>query len=135
MVKQKSPYTRARKVFGLLFVLSTFFLLLFVLYTPLLPVTVHPTPEEPFPTPIPTEKLFPTPALSEPFGNFIVISMITSIISLFGVISSTILGWRREKRETKLAELEGKRQEIEIEKMRFELDKMKTTEEERRIKK
>ncbi len=68
--------------------------------------------------------------LSDAPDDVIQLSMLTSAISLLGFISTTILEWRREKREVKLGGLEEKRQEIEIEKIRFELDKMKTTGEE-----
>lgn len=49
------------------------------------------------------------------------ISLITSVASLLGVISTTYLGWRKEAREAQSAERERQRHELEMERLRREL--------------
>ncbi len=120
MTIQKSPYTRIRKIFKVILVLSSYFFLFFLI----LLLQVLPPPNA-----------FSLPNPYYDSVNILVISTaVTSIVSLLGFISTTILEWRREKREDKSAELERQRQQIELEKMRIELDKMKATEEKPRRK-
>jgi hypothetical protein len=52
-------------------------------------------------------------------------SMITSITSLIGFITTTIITWRKEKRESSLADVERRKLEIELEKNRLELEELK----------
>jgi hypothetical protein len=59
-------------------------------------------------------------------------STLTSVVSLIGLATMTVLVWRKERRETKAANIEGKRQEIELVKARLELEKMRG-EEHRRV--
>jgi len=49
---------------------------------------------------------------------------LTSFISFLGFVSTTILGWRKESREAKVAELERSEIEIRLEKERLELEKL-----------
>lgn len=50
------------------------------------------------------------------------ISLITSLTTLLGVISTTYLGWRKEAREAEAAERERQRHELEIERLRRDLE-------------
>jgi hypothetical protein len=50
-----------------------------------------------------------------------VVSLLTSVTSLIGFFSTTVLAWRKEKRETISAELEIKKKELELEKLKIEL--------------
>ncbi len=50
-----------------------------------------------------------------------VVSLLTSLTSLVGFFSTTVLAWRKEKRETVTAELEIKKKELELEKLKIEL--------------
>ena len=52
-----------------------------------------------------------------------IISFLTSVTSFIGFFSTTILTWRKDKREEKAAELAIKKQELELEKLRLELMK------------
>lgn len=52
-----------------------------------------------------------------------VVSLLTSITSLVGFFSTTVLAWRKEKREAVTAKLEIKKKELELEKLRVELAK------------
>ena len=52
-----------------------------------------------------------------------VVSLLTSLTSLVGFFSTTVLAWRKEKRETVSAELELKKKELEVEKLKIELAK------------
>lgn len=54
------------------------------------------------------------------------VSLLTSITSLFGFLSTTLLAWRKEKRETISSELEIKKKEIELEKLKLELERSKS---------
>ncbi len=52
-----------------------------------------------------------------------VISLLTSLTSLVGFLSTTVLAWRKEKRETLAAEIELQKKELELEKLRMEIQK------------
>jgi len=49
------------------------------------------------------------------------VSLLTSITSLIGFISTTVLAWRKERREARSADLDIKRKELEIQKLQQEL--------------
>ncbi len=53
------------------------------------------------------------------------VSLLTSITSLIGFLSTTVLAWRKDKRESASAELEIKKKELELEKLKIELSKTK----------
>jgi hypothetical protein len=53
-----------------------------------------------------------------------VVSLFTSVSSLLGFISTTILAWRKEKRETKTFDTDNERRKLELEKLKFELAKV-----------
>ncbi len=52
-------------------------------------------------------------------------SIITSVTSLVGFVTTTVITWRKEKREASLADIERKKLETELEKSRFELERLK----------
>jgi hypothetical protein len=59
-------------------------------------------------------------------GNFAVVSSLaTSLVSLIGFVSATLITWRKEKRESDLAEMERKKLELELEKSRLEIEELK----------
>lgn len=51
-----------------------------------------------------------------------VLSLLASLATLIGFVSTTILAWRRESREVEKAQLDLVQQAYEIEKLRRELD-------------
>ncbi len=51
-----------------------------------------------------------------------VLSLLASLATLIGFVSTTILAWRRESREVEKAKLDLVQQAYEIEKLRRELD-------------
>src|SRR4030095_11277252 len=53
-----------------------------------------------------------------------VASVITSASALIGFILTTILAWRKEKRELRSFDLDNAKKELEIAKLRAELDKV-----------
>ena len=75
------------------------------------PVEVGPYPESP--TPKPSELTI-----------FIFGTGLTSLISLTGFVSTTIIGWRKEVRDARVAELERRGLEIKLEKEKLELEKL-----------
>jgi cell division protein FtsL len=56
----------------------------------------------------------------------VVISLLTSLTSLIGFVSTTVLNWREEQRDLLAAQLARQRQELEIERLRLELEQLKT---------
>jgi len=62
-------------------------------------------------------------------------SIITSVTSLVGFITTTVITWRREKREASLAEVQRKKLETELEKSRLELEELKKSKVKKRNKK
>ncbi len=61
-----------------------------------------------------------------------IISLLTSVISLVALISATVIGWTREKREVqmtivnhRLQEIRIKREEIALEREKAEFDKIR----------
>jgi len=52
-----------------------------------------------------------------------VVSLLTSLTSLIGFFSTTVLAWRKEKREIFTSEIELQKKELELEKLRMEIAK------------
>lgn len=55
----------------------------------------------------------------------IIASLSTSVVTLVGFVITTVLSFRREKREARDAELSRKQKEIELEKAQLELEQLK----------
>lgn len=66
-----------------------------------------------------------TPTPSQMF--WLIVAAATSLASLLGMISNTILGLRKEQREVRAEALERRRQELEIEKLQLELEREKAS--------
>ena len=64
------------------------------------------------------------PSKPSELSIFIFGTGLSSLISLMGFVSTTILGWRKEARDARVAELERKELEIRLEKERLELEKL-----------
>jgi len=59
-------------------------------------------------------------------GNFALMgSLAASAASLIGFLTTTLITWRKEKREADLADVERKNLEIELEKNKLELEELK----------
>ncbi|MBN2119028.1 MAG: hypothetical protein JW730_20840 [Anaerolineales bacterium] len=112
MTQQASRYSKARKLFLSLFILSTilalglFFLLSFVTFSPGSGGTD-----------------------SDPLLNSALVvtvgSCLTSIVTFVGFVSTTVLAWRREAGEKRGRDLEIKLKEIELDKAKIELEKLR----------
>ena len=67
-------------------------------------------------------------AFAEPVGASAVIAsflaLIASIFSLIGFLSSTILAWRKEKRDVRSYNIDLEKKELEIEKLKLELARL-----------
>ena len=61
-------------------------------------------------------------------------SIITSVTSLVGFIPTTVITWRKEKRESSLADMERRKLETELEKSRLELEELKKKSEKKEVK-
>jgi hypothetical protein len=105
MAKKGRRYAGLRVVFAVLFVLSTC-VLLYLVYRADGPGVA-----------------IPESGVWSESGIVAMASLLTAVTSLIGLLSTTILGWRRERRETRQAALERERHELEIQKLRQELDR------------
>ena len=120
------PYNKARKTFLTLFILSTsLFLILFVIGRFIVGSGGLPS------GPPPSESSQSKPSLSEQvvtIGGLVTVltSCVTSIVSFVGFLSTLMLGWRKEVRESKMSALDKKRLEIELEKQKIELSKLRS---------
>lgn len=70
--------------------------------------------------PIEDETVQPVVYQDSSGGLLITASLATSLVSLIGFLSTTILAWKKERREVVLAQLEIRKQELELEKLRAE---------------
>lgn len=61
----------------------------------------------------------PTPSQS----FWLIVASATSVASLLGMVSNTVLGLRKEQREARAEALDRRRQELEIEKLQLELER------------
>lgn len=113
ILSEQRPYTKERKIFRNLFVFFTSLFLLLVLVASLYL-------SRPDPGGAPSEVKDRLVVLGSIVS--IVTTCIGSIISVLGFISTLILGWRKEVRETRALELERRRLEIELEKGQHELE-------------
>ncbi len=96
----------ARLVWGILFALS---LLALVFFLPRTRGTVSA----------------PTSPFDSTTGVLTIVSFLTSLLTFIGLVSTTVIAWRKEKRESKAADLARQREEIELEKAKLELEKLK----------
>lgn len=63
---------------------------------------------------------------TEASGSLALVSAVaTSVASLIGFVTTTAITWRKEKRESDLAELERRKLELELEKSKLELQELK----------
>jgi hypothetical protein len=67
----------------------------------------------------------PLAAEDEAPSLVLVLSTATTVVSLIGLLSTNLLAWRREARESRETEVELQRQRLEIEKLKLELEKQR----------
>jgi hypothetical protein len=118
----------ARNVFLVVFAFSTVLALGLALtvsavsYSP----AVNPSTQAPESTPEPGQSIAENEKPALETGNLALISTLaTSLASLIGFVTTTAITWRKEKRESALAEVERKKLELELEKSKLELEEMK----------
>jgi hypothetical protein len=104
-MKPERPYAKAARTFLILFVISTVLVLGVVL------VTVQKSSSQ-----VPDTTAFDIAVIG---------TLLTSITTFIGFISTTLLGWRKERRESRVAEMDRQRQQLELEKVKIELERMK----------
>lgn len=95
-----------RVIWGILFMLSIAFLLVYLL------VVRERTPTS-------------APSAAAESQLVVIASLLTAIVTFLGFISTTILGWRKEQRDARAAELERARQQVELERAKLEVEKLK----------
>ncbi len=67
----------------------------------------------------------PLAAEDEAPSLVLILSTATTVVSLIGLLSTNLLAWRREARESRETEVELQRQRLEIEKLKLELEKQR----------
>ncbi|MBC7877113.1 MAG: hypothetical protein H7Y59_08095 [Anaerolineales bacterium] len=77
----------------------------------------------------------PSTQNSKNLGFALIGSVITSVTSLIGFITTTMIAWRKEKREASLADVQHKKLEAELEKTKLELERLKESKPKRKTRK
>ncbi len=132
-VKLRAEMLRKKKrVFGWIFIASTVVFFASNMLFSLSPMFPLPDPSPPVHVGPPGG---PPPDSSPPSGSpnnsgdldtavmVSLVSLLTSITSLIGFFSTTVLAWRKEKREVISSNIEIKKNELELAKLRMELSK------------
>ena len=116
-----------KRIFLVLFVLSTLGALTLFAFSPRFPASTSATQEPGVVVdPATGEPETAEPSKQNSMGYMALIgSALTSLTSLVGFITTTAITWRKEKREASLAEMERRKLETELEKSRLELEEMK----------
>ncbi|MCC7118385.1 MAG: hypothetical protein IT310_07665 [Anaerolineales bacterium] len=120
-------FNKLQSVFLILFLLSTLFFFTLPLMrsgsSPAPSATGNPsvivTPEDPNAPDEPSA----TPASQN--ATALIGSLVASLTSLIGFAVTTIITWRKEKRESALANLQQKKLQAELEKSKLELEALK----------
>lgn len=132
-----------RSLFLVLFVVSTLALAFFSRVGGDAPSATEPTQIPPVGTPgvVATAQSGGSSGsgTTAPSGNVnssaVIGSVITSITSLVGFVTTTVITWRKEKRESSLADMERRKLETELEKSRLELEELKKRSEKKEVRK
>ncbi|MFN8413315.1 MAG: hypothetical protein U0Z26_13080 [Anaerolineales bacterium] len=130
MVQSSNKISLLRIIFLVVFIVSSVILaLMFVSLGGSASPSINPTPtEDPLATDVPetltpgheTETQSSKVSLDMLLGTFL-----TSATSLIGFVTTTVITWRKEKRDAALADVERKKLETELEKSRLELENLK----------
>ncbi len=117
-----------QRIFLVLFIVSTVIVLTLALGLDRA-TTINPSPTDTpsiLPTPgIESPEADPSTAQSNQNASALIGSVIASATSLIGFVMTTVITWRKEKRESALADVERRKLETELEKSRLELEKLK----------
>ena len=117
-----------QRIFLVLFIVSTVIVLALALSLNR-STTINPSPTS-------DPSILPTPGTGIPEtdppivqanqnASALIGSVIASATSLVGFVMTTVITWRKEKRESALADVERKKLETELAKSRLELEKLK----------
>jgi hypothetical protein len=130
-----NPYQRAARIFLFIFIVSAvFFALLFFAggsknvlsaFSPLQSSSQpRPTEDPNQPDSNPNQNQNQSPSI---WTNAVTVitTVSTSIASFIGFLFTTIIGWRKEQRESALADIQRKQLEAELEKSKLEMEKLK----------
>jgi len=121
-MEKQNPYSKPRRIFGVLFIISITLFLILLLIGSSQSLTFGDESNQ-------GEASASNQVVL--IGGIVGVgtSCLTSIITFLGFLSTLFLGWRKEARDTKASELERKRLEIELERQKIELGRLKSEEE------
>lgn len=117
--RKSRSFRKSRKFFGWVFILS----LLVFLGSGVMMTLDMQAGDKAAPPPPPGATAAPPPPETDHSVVVLGASLVTGITSSLGFLSTTVLGWRREKREVQAAAREAEIKELELEKLRRELGK------------
>lgn len=127
-----------QRIFLVLFVVSTVVVLVLAISLNRLTATAHPSSTD-VPSVAPGTEIPEVDPSTEPAKtastSALIGSVIASATSLVGFLMTTVITWRKEKRESALADVERRKLETELEKSRLELESMKKTSSKKKTKK
>jgi hypothetical protein len=117
-----------KRIFLGLFILSSIVVLVLALSLNQ-EISANPSPtQNPSDTPQTPETIIPgteTPIPTAQISSALIGSVIASATSLIGFVMTTLIAWRKEKRDSALADVEYRKLETELEKSKLELEKLK----------
>ena len=119
MDKASKPrgYNKTRKFFGWIFILS---LVVFAGSGVMMALDMQ-AGDKAAPPPPPGATAAPPPAETDHSAIVLGASLVTGVTSFLGLLSTTVLGWRREKREVRAAARDAEKKALELKKLRREL--------------
>ena len=110
-------YGRAQRIFGVIFILSSILFVLLVVYNLFFFSYSVSAPNPGGPPNAPAwDILAALPTLASCFA---------SVVTLMGFVFSTVMGIRKDRRESRAADMDFQRQQIELERQKLELEKVK----------
>ena len=122
----RRPYFRMRKIFGWAFAISTVVCLgaMFFVFADALRFGARPKGSgvRTKASSSSSNSKNDNSAMNGAAATTVVISVVTSLTSLLGFISNTLLMWQREKRDAREAKQKHDRAQLELEQLRRELE-------------
>ena len=118
-----------KRIFLALFIISTIVVLILAINLNQIVISASSSPtRQPSDTPATPSTVLPETepsAQAAQNAGALIGSVIASATSLIGFLMTTLITWRKEKRDAALADVEYRKLEMELEKSKMELEKLK----------